>query len=326
MSFSNIPGNAGVLITGAAGFIGSHFAELLANNNYAGEILLLDRLSKGGHKSNIDKLLVKPNFTFVEADISNTSAYSEFLKVCSFVFHFAAESHVDRSIDQPEEFIQSNIVGTYRLLEACRSIPGLRFVMISTDEVYGSNSGNPSNENERFFPSSIYSASKASAELLCLANFKTHLQDLVIVRPCNNFGPRQDSEKFIPTIITKILAGESIPVYGSGLNVREWIDVRENVKSILAIAVNGLAGEAYNVGSEIRVTNLELINIIGKHLTDYKVEINFTEDRKGHDTRYAIDSSKIKSTLNWVYKKNFEESIKETVDWYKAGSQFRKNQ
>ena len=326
MSFPSIPGNAGVLITGAAGFIGSHFAELLANNNHTGEVLLLDRLSKGGHKSNIDKLLVKPNFTFLEADISNTSAYSEFLNACSLVFHFAAESHVDRSIHKPDEFIQSNIVGTFQLLEACRSIPGLRFVMISTDEVYGSNSGNPTNENERFFPSSIYSASKASAELLCLANFKTHLQDLVIVRPCNNFGPRQDSEKFIPTIIAKVLAGESIPVYGSGLNVREWIDVRENVKAILVIALKGLAGEAYNVGSEIRVTNLELINIISQHLKDYRVEIDFTEDRKGHDTRYALDSSKIKNTLNWVFTKNFSESIKETVDWYKTYSPSRNNQ
>ena len=198
--------------------------------------------------------------------------------------------------------------------------------MISTDEVYGSNSGNPTNENERFFPSSIYSASKASAELLCLANFKTHLQDLVIVRPCNNFGPRQDSEKFIPTIIAKVLAGESIPVYGSGLNVREWIDVRENVKAILVIALKGLAGEAYNVGSEIRVTNLELINIISQHLKDYRVEIDFTEDRKGHDTRYALDSSKIKNTLNWVFTKNFSESIKETVDWYKTYSPSRNNQ
>ena len=326
MSFPSIPGNAGVLITGAAGFIGSHFAELLANNNHTGEVLLLDRLSKGGHKSNIDKLLVKPNFTFLEADISNTSAYSEFLNAGSLVFHFAAESHVDRSIHKPDEFIQSNIVGTFQLLEACRSIPGLRFVMISTDEVYGSNSGNPTNENERFFPSSIYSASKASAELLCLANFKTHLQDLVIVRPCNNFGPRQDSEKFIPTIIAKVLAGESIPVYGSGLNVREWIDVRENVKAILVIALKGLAGEAYNVGSEIRVTNLELINIISQHLKDYRVEIDFTEDRKGHDTRYALDSSKIKNTLNWVFTKNFSESIKETVDWYKTYSPSRNNQ
>jgi dTDP-glucose 4,6-dehydratase len=318
MNFPIIPVNANILITGAAGFIGSHFAELLFNGNHTGEVLLLDRLSKGGHQSNIDTFLTKPNFIFLEADIRNVSAYSEFLKNCSLVFHFAAESHVDRSIQKPDEFIESNIVGTYRLLEACRSISGLRFVMISTDEVYGSNSGNPSTENDVFSPSSIYSASKASAELLCLANFKTHFQDIVIVRPCNNFGPRQHSEKFIPTIITKVLAGEPIPVYGSGLNAREWIDVRENVKAISVIALKGLSGEAYNVGSQIRIKNLELISIICQHLKDYKVEIEFTEDRKGHDSRYALESSKLKNTLNWIYTKNFEESIKETVEWYKA--------
>lgn len=318
MSLPTIPSAAKVLITGAAGFIGSHFAELLSESNHTGDVLLLDRLSKGGHKSHIDLCLSKPNFKFLKEDIRSTNAYSDFLENCDFVFHFAAESHVDRSIEAPAIFIESNVVGTFNLLEACRDNPRLRFVMISTDEVYGSIAGNPSIERDPINPSSIYSASKASAELLCLANHKTHFQDLVIVRSCNNFGPRQDEEKFIPTIITKALAGESIPVYGTGRNIREWIDVRENVKAISAIAVMGEAGEAYNVGSEIRIDNLELIKIVSEYLSECNVNLEFVEDRKGHDVRYALNSNKIRTQLNWRYTKNFEESIFETIEWYRA--------
>jgi dTDP-glucose 4,6-dehydratase len=313
-----LPVDANILVTGAAGFIGSHFSELLFQSNHVGKVLLLDRLSKGGQEANVKSFLSKPNFQFLEEDICNPTSYSDFLTDCDFIFHFAAESHVDRSIDTPDIFIESNILGTFRLLEASRGIPGLRFVMISTDEVYGSNHGEPNLEEDSFAPSSIYSASKASAELLCLANHKTHSQDVVIIRSCNNFGPRQDLEKFIPTVITKILEGKSIPVYGTGRNIREWIDVRENVKAITAIAVDGKQGEAYNVGSEIRLENLEMINAISKFFDVSDIKLDFVEDRKGHDSRYALNSNKLRNQLNWNYEKKFNESIYETINWYKS--------
>jgi len=316
MNFPRIPKEAKILVTGAAGFIGSHFVEMLFDGNHTGEVLLLDRLSKGGKRDNITKFLKNQNFLFLEADILDVPRYKEFLEQCEFVFHFAAESHVDRSIDNPDGFVDANVVGTYRLLEACRKFPAIRFVMISTDEVYGSNLGQPSRELDPFLPSSIYSASKAAAELLCLANFKTHNQDIVIVRSCNNFGPRQDIEKFIPTVITKILEGEAVPVYGSGENIREWIDVRENVKAIAYIGLKGPRGEAFNVGSGIRLKNLELIHLLSASLPGYDTRITFVADRKGHDARYALDSTKIEKSLGWIYSKDFQESIDETIKWF----------
>lgn len=306
-----------VLITGGAGFIGSEAVRSLAKLDRFRKIYVVDKLTYAGDVRRIDQELLNPAIEFIECDVNNVGNYRKVLKECSAVIHFAAESHVDRSISDGSPFISSNISGTYSLLTATQDFPSIRTLLVSTDEVYGSIAVGEANEDFPINPSSIYSASKASADLLALAQVSTFRQDLVITRCCNNYGPWQDVEKVIPTFISNILAGRGIPVYGSGENVREWIHVRDHVAGILLALEKGASGETYNIGTGLRVNNLELAEKLISFSPSSASEIKHVEDRLGHDFRYAINSEKIRVDLGWSPEVSFESGLKETFDWYK---------
>jgi dTDP-glucose 4,6-dehydratase len=306
-----------VLITGGAGFIGSEAVRFLARSDRFRKIYVVDKLTYAGDLRRIEQELLNPAIEFIESDVNNVGNYRKVLKECTAVIHFAAESHVDRSISDGSPFISSNIAGTYSLLTATQEFPSVRTLLVSTDEVYGSIAVGEANEGFPINPSSVYSASKASADLLALAQVSTFRQDLVITRCCNNYGPWQDVEKVIPTFISNILAGRGIPVYGSGENVREWIHVRDHVAGILLALEKGASGETYNIGTGLRVNNLELAEKLISFSPSSASEIKHVDDRLGHDFRYAINSEKIRVDLGWSPEVSFESGLKETFDWYK---------
>lgn len=319
-----------VLVTGGCGFIGSNFIEYINDNYKKVDIYNIDKWGVG-HRKLTGSILSKYNnyreihMDICELDCNKSFFYNGILKKTKFdyVFHFAAESHVDRSINDPTSFITSNVVGTSKLLEFMKTNnPDARIICISTDEVYGQLPANEGVflESTPLNPRSPYSASKAASDLLALAFHQTFGVDILVTRCCNNFGPNQDDEKFIPTILKSLLNGKKIPVYGKGENVREWIFVEDHNKCILEIAERGESGQVYNVSSPeaFEYSNLDLIKKIldilyqgGKKIEDV---IEFVEDRKGHDFRYAIASEKMTYQSEF---KNFNEALKETVDFYK---------
>jgi len=319
-----------ILVTGGLGFIGSNFIKYIINKKEVNIIINIDTITKrnsAANKKNAESFQNHPNYKFYDfwLDILDYSpAKEEFKKIIkqyniTHIVHFAAESHVDNSISDPRRFIQSNILGTFNLLEIIRDFPEIRFHHISTDEVYGSlGKEGKFTETTAYAPNSPYSASKAASDMLVRAYNHT-FKSLVTISNCsNNYGPNQHNEKFIPVVINSILNNKKIPVYGNGKNIRDWIFVEDHCEAVWFILNNGKIGETYNVGGNCEKTNLEIINDICQVLNlNPKDYISFVEDRKGHDFRYAIDNTKINKELNWHAKTNFNEGIKRTIYFYK---------
>ena len=310
-----------ILVTGGAGFIGSNFIYYELEKHPDRRIVCLDALTYAGNLETLEKALKNKNFRFVKGDITDRKAVEALFLEESFdaVVNFAAESHVDRSIDEPEVFLKTNILGTQVLLDACRK-RNIRFHQVSTDEVYGDL---PLDRPDLFFTeetpihtSSPYSASKAAADLLVTAYFRTYGAKVTISRCSNNYGPYHFPEKLIPLIIANALEGKELPVYGEGKNVRDWLYVEDHCKAIDLILENGRLGEVYNIGGHNEKTNLEVVKTVLKILGKSEDLIRFVKDRPGHDMRYAIDPTKIRNELGWYPETTFEEGIKKTTQWY----------
>ena len=311
-----------ILVTGGAGFIGSNFMHYEVNKYPEDEFVCLDALTYAGNYNNIKDLEGKDNYRFIKGDITDRKFIFDLFKNEKFdiVINFAAESHVDNSIKNPEVFIDTNIKGTLALLDASREYGIKRYHQISTDEVYGDL---PLDRPDLLFTeetplhtSSPYSTSKASADLLVMAYRRTFGVPVTISRCSNNYGPYQFPEKLIPVVISKALADEKVPVYGNGANVRDWIHVIDHNIGVDLIVRHGREGEVYNLGGHSERSNLEVVKTILKQMNKSEDLIEYVEDRKGHDLRYAIDSSKVEDELGWELTYNFEDGIKETVDWY----------
>ena len=307
-----------ILVTGGAGFIGANFLLQAMENPKIEKIVVIDSLTYASNKSRIQKHIDSGEIEFIQTDIVDTSKYRRYILESDYIFHFAAETHVDRSITDGSPFIHTNIEGTYKLTEAIMECGNPRTVFVSTDEVYGSIGSGESLESDPINPSSIYSASKASADMIVRSQWRTHGLNGIVTRGSNNYGPGQNTEKFIPMAINAVLLEKPIPVYGNGLQIREWIHVNDHCRAILEIAISGKAGEIYNIGSSLRLTNLEVLDTIGDILevkiSDY---IQFVEDRLGHDSRYAINSEKLQKIHNTINQFEFKEGIKNTIDWYR---------
>ena len=319
-----------ILVTGGAGFIGSNFIYYVLEKHPDRRIVCLDALTYAGNLETLEKALKNKNFRFVKGDITDRKAVEALFEEESFdaVVNFAAESHVDRSIDEPEVFLKTNILGTQVLLDACRK-RDIRFHQVSTDEVYGDL---PLDRPDLFFTeetpihtSSPYSASKAAADLLVMAYFRTYGAKVTISRCSNNYGPYHFPEKLIPLIIANALEGKELPVYGEGKNVRDWLYVEDHCKAIDLILENGRLGEVYNIGGHNEKTNLEVVKTVLKILGKSEDLIRFVKDRPGHDMRYAIDPTKIRNELGWYPETTFEDGIEKTVKWYLENRQWWEN-
>ncbi len=310
-----------LLVTGGCGFIGSNFIRYVLDHYGPAMITNVDALTYAGNLANLAGVAENygERYEFLHADICDAGKIDAILSKHQFfaVLNFAAESHVDRSIDSPGDFIHTNVVGTSTLLNAARRHGVRRFVQISTDEVYGSlGPDGKFSETSPLEPSSPYSASKASSDLLALAYHHTYDMEVVITRCSNNYGPFQFPEKLIPLMIINALSDKPLPVYGDGLNVRDWIHVEDHCAAIVSALLNGKAGEVYNVGSDGEMRNIDVVNMILAHLGKPQTLIKYVPDRLGHDRRYAIDSSKAHAELQWKPQHQHEKGIRETIDWY----------
>ena len=310
------------LVTGGAGFIGSNYLHYVVNKYPKDNFVCLDALTYAGNYNNIKELEKKKNYKFVKGDIRDKELVNELFKKEKFdvVVNFAAESHVDNSIKNPNLFADTNILGTMTLLNASKEFGIKRYHQVSTDEVYGDLPLDRPDllftEENPIHTSSPYSASKAGADLQVLAYARTFKLPVTISRCSNNYGPYQFPEKLIPVVISKALNDEPIPVYGKGENVRDWIHVHDHNVGVDLIIRKGKPGEIYNLGGHSEKTNLEVVKTILKHLNKPESLISFVTDRPGHDLRYAIDSSKVEKELGWDRTYNFDKGIKETIDWY----------
>lgn len=303
------------LVTGGAGFIGSHFCDLLADGPHSdNEIIILDKLGVGSDLNNIKHVLKSSQVKFIKGDICDPSITNELIKDVDVLVNFAAESHVDRSIIDPGSFISNNVLGTQLLLESARMNPKMVFIQVSTDEVYGSLETGEAIETAFLNPSSPYSASKASADLVAMSYFKTYGLDVRITRCANNFGPRQNTEKLIPLLVSKIISNKPLPIYGNGLNVREWIHVKDHCRAIKTVIESGKSGEIYNIGSSDRLTNLEVVGLLLSYAGYSTSKVQFVEDRLGHDSRYALDSRKIQRELGFTAEFKLVDSIQELFE------------
>ncbi|MDD5440508.1 MAG: dTDP-glucose 4,6-dehydratase [Candidatus Omnitrophica bacterium] len=308
-----------ILITGGAGFIGSNFIRHVMQGAgiFKGTIVNLDKLTYSGNRANLRDLEDDRRYTFVKGDICDEKLVARLMKGCDLVINFAAESHVDRSIQDPSAFIRTNIVGTQVLLDAARKYKIKRFIQISTDEVYGSVARGYSDEESPLKPNSPYAASKAAADLLVRAYFATYKMPVIITRSSNNFGPYQYPEKVIPLFITNAIQDQKLPVYADGSNVRDWIFVGDNCSAVLFAALHGEAGGVYNIGGGTELKNIELTRMILKILKKPERLIAFVSDRPGHDKRYALDSYKLYK-LGWrPAEGGFRHKLEMTVGWYK---------
>ena len=306
------------LLTGAAGFIGSNFVRHLYNNSKlsVSKIVVIDKLTYAGSLTNLTPFLNKNNFMFVMGDICDANLIGDLVSDCDVIVHFAAESHVDRSIGSSKEFIRTNVLGTEILLNELKNNPKVKFLHVSTDEVYGSIESGNWDESCSLKPNSPYAASKASSDLLALAYCHTYSLDLMISRCCNNYGPNQFPEKIIPLFITNLLSGKKLPIYGDGSNIREWIHVDDHCKALEMILNNGAPGEVYNIGTGIEISNLNLAKKIMKFFSFDEKYLNFVDDRLGHDKRYSLNFTKARNYLGYEPTISFEEGLKETVKWY----------
>lgn len=315
--------NKTILITGGAGFIGSNFIYLILKERPDWKVVCVDSLTPVSNIGFLDEAFENPNFVFYKEDIRNKKGIFEIFKKehPDIVVNFAAESHVDNSINNPGIFFETNVLGTQVLLDACREFGIKRFHQVSTDEVYGDialdDMDTIFDENSPLHPSSPYSASKASADLLVLSYHRTYDLPVTISRCSNNYGPNQNKEKLIPMVIDFALKDKSIPIYGDGLNVRDWIYVQDHCRGILAILEKGSDGEIYNLCGNNQKTNLEIVKLILKELNKPQSLIEFVEDRKGHDKKYKVSYLKAKRELGWEPVTSFNESLKTIVAWYK---------
>ncbi len=305
-----------ILVTGGAGFIGSNFIRHMLSNYSGCEIVNFDKLTYAGNLENCADYAKDKRYSFVRGDICDWESVKKAAKGMDAVVNFAAESHVDRSIEAPDEFVRTDVLGTQKLLEAARLLDVKKYLQISTDEVYGSINGGSFTEESPLEPNSPYSASKASADLLTRSYEKTHGMFTIITRSSNNYGPCQHPEKFMPRAITNLLLGKKVPVYGSGKNVRDWLHVLDNCAGIGTVLGKGKKGGIYNIGGECEKENLEVAREICRILGKDGKSIEYVADRKGHDFRYSLSCKKLKK-LGWKQKIGFDDGLKETVEWYK---------
>jgi dTDP-glucose 4,6-dehydratase len=309
-----------ILVTGGAGFIGSHFVRKLLTEESVQKIIVLDNLSYAGRKENMLDFIEESRVTFIEGDINNFELVSELLADLTHIVNFAAESHVDRSIQDSSVFIKTNVLGTHTLLTAAKNTENIRFLQVSTDEVYGSIDRGEWDETCPLLPNSPYSASKASADLLVRSFHITHGLDTVITRCSNNYGPFQYPEKLIPLSIIRLLNSHEIEIYGNGMNIRDWLHVSDHCHGIFLALVNGESGSTYNFGGNSEKSNLEIARVVLENMNQGMEKMKFVADRKGHDFRYAVDSSKSKLELGFLPKIDFEQGMKSTIDWYRQNS------
>jgi len=315
-----------ILVTGGAGFIGSNFVRNLLSGVYPEtsnyEVTVLDALTYAGSLTNLESVKNKPNFQFVHGNILDSDLVNDLMKSVDVAVHFAAESHVDRSISGSREFIMTNVVGTHTLLEAARISKVSKFVHISTDEVYGTISEGSWDENCPLLPNSPYSASKASSDLLVRSYFRTHKLNANITRCSNNYGPYQFPEKVIPLFITNLMDGKKVPLYGEGINVRDWLHVDDHCRGIFLVMQNGKTGEIYNIGGGTELTNKELTELLLEASGKDWSSVERVADRKGHDLRYSVDISKISNELGYHPQVDFKTGLVETINWYKNNRQW----
>ncbi len=311
-----------ILVTGGAGFIGSNFIYYLLKKYPDVKVVCVDKLTYAGHIETLAAAADAPGFEFIKADICDAGAMNAVFDDLrpDAVVHFAAESHVDRSISDPGVFLRTNVLGTGVLLDACRDHGGIRFHQIGTDEVYGDLPLDRPDllfkESSPIVPSSPYSASKAAADMLALAYHRTYGLPVTVSRCSNNYGPYQHPEKLIPLMITKAVKNEKLPVYGDGLNVRDWLYTEDHCRAVDLILRNGEPGRVYNIGGNNEVANIDIVKKILGILGRPESLISYVPDRKGHDRRYAIDASRIKDELGWEPLTNFGEGLRSTVEWY----------
>lgn len=308
-----------ILVTGGAGFIGSNFILHLFQKYPNYKIVNLDKLTYAGNLENLSEIENDPRYSFIKGDICDKELLNRIVEKhqINAIINFAAESHVDRSILGADVFIMTNIVGTQTLLELARNIKIQRFIQISTDEVYGSlGPDGKFTENTPLHPNSPYAASKASADLLALAYHHTYRIPVIITRCSNNYGPYQFPEKLIPLMIVNAINNKSLPIYGDGQNIRDWLHVRDHCEAIDLVLHKGKIGEVYNIGGNNEWKNIDIVKLLLKKLNKPESLIKFVKDRPGHDLRYAIDATKIQSELGWKPKYSIEDGINETIEWY----------
>ena len=310
-----------LLVTGGAGFIGSNFVRMALTDKFPDfnveQLIVLDLLTYAGDEENLKPVSSDKRYKFVKGDIRDLELAKKLMQEADQVVHFAAESHVDRSIEGGSEFVSTNVMGTQVLLDAAKSTNIKRFVHVSTDEVYGSISEGSWPEDHPLLPNSPYSASKAGSDLLVRAYNRTHKLDTVITRCSNNYGQYQFPEKVMPLFITNIIEGKKVPLYGNGLNIRDWLHVDDHCRGIALALAKGRSGEVYNIGGGTELTNVELTHKILEAMGVGEEFIQPVEDRKGHDLRYSVDISKINKELGYSPQVNFEEGLQQTINWYK---------
>jgi dTDP-glucose 4,6-dehydratase len=306
-----------ILVTGGLGFIGSNFCHYTISAHSDAEITNIDKIGMGANPSNLKGLEKERRYKFVKGDIRESKLLKRLIKDADAVVNFAAETHVDRSIADPNEFLQNNTVGAFAVLEATRKHNNeARFVQVSTDEVYGEIPTGSFKEGDALKPSNPYAASKAAADMFIHAYFKTYNLNVMITRCTNNYGPYQLPEKLVPKTIIRAIRNLKIPVYGTGKNIRDWIYVQDHCEAIYLVLSKGQPGQTYNVAAGNEVPNVEIVRKILKQLGKDHHLIAFVEDRPGHDMRYSLDSSRIRTELGWKPRHSFEKALKETVDWY----------
>ena len=306
-----------ILITGGLGFIGSNFCRHTITSHQDFEITNVDKIGFGANPCNLEDLKKERRYKFFKGDIRDPKLVSKMVKQADAIVNFAAETHVDRSIISPQEFVQNNTLGTLNILEALRKHNNqARLVQVSTDEIYGEVSEGSFKEKDALKPSNPYSASKAAADMFVLAYYKTYGLNVAITRCTNNYGPYQFPEKLIPKTIIRALRDLEIPIYGSGKNIRDWIFVQDHCEAIDLVLSRGRSGEIYNIAADNERSNLEVVRRIIEFLNKSEDLITYVEDRPGHDARYSLDSSKVKSEFGWIPRKIFEKALETTVSWY----------
>ena len=306
-----------ILVTGGAGFIGSNYVRRIADGTLGGisKITVLDKLTYAGSFANLTEIS-DTSYDFINGDICDTELVGKLVSENDLVVNFAAESHVDRSISSAKDFVVTNVLGTQTLLDAVRKSEVKTFLQVSTDEVYGSIDHGSWPETDPLLPNSPYAASKASADLICRSYFKTHGMDIRVTRCSNNYGRNQFPEKLIPLFVTNLIDNKKVPIYGSGLNVRDWLHVDDHCRGIHLALTKGKAGEIYNIGGGTELSNLELTNKILNIMGKGQETIEYVEDRKGHDLRYSVDITKISDELGYTPQVDWEVGLRETIYWY----------
>jgi len=313
-----------ILVTGGSGFIGSNYIRMHLKQRSNDEIVNLDKLTYAGRKENLEDIEGNTNYTFVQGDICNAKDVEKAMQGCEAVINFAAESHVDRSLEDSRHFAETNFFGVRVLCEEAKKLGVKKFLQISTDEVYGQIKEGSFTEQTILRPRNPYSAAKAAGELLAISYFETFQLPVVVTRSSNNYGPYQFPEKVMPLFITNLLQGKKVPLYGEGLQIRDWLYVLDNCKGIMKVFDEGKVGEVYNIGGGNEIRNIDLTKMILEEMGKGDEMIENVPDRQGHDFRYSLDCSKIEKELGWKPEKKFEEGLHETAEWYKGNEKWWK--